>query len=238
MQYNANELGHIVSQMAHNWCNASACAVANAELIKYAERLGVNLSETVLNSFIDDMIKRLTMALEMAQAFVAFEECWRNEANVDELIVGEILEGVVRERQGEWGSAICWENRIASGFTAIGAPLTLRSLFGHVVRNAVEARDDTSDRTHKISAYLENSLDCRRVLVIEDNGQGMSEEVARRATEPFFSTKQGHVGVGLTLVNGMWRSCGGSLEIVSRSGGGTKIKLIQGRYLSETQSDT
>ena len=45
--------------------------------------------------------------------------------------------------------------------------------------------------------------------------------VLRRATEPFFSTKPDHAGVGLTIAQGIWRRHRGSLSIESQPGQGT-----------------
>ncbi len=64
-------------------------------------------------------------------------------------------------------------------------------------------------------------------LRVQDTGEGMSEEVARRALEPFFSTKpRGKgTGLGLSMAYGTLKAHGGDLEIRSRPGQGTEIIL-------------
>ena len=64
-------------------------------------------------------------------------------------------------------------------------------------------------------------------LSVIDNGAGMDEETARRAVEPFFSTKgigKG-TGLGLSMVHGLASQLGGALTIDSRLGSGTRIDL-------------
>ncbi|MCC2633309.1 MAG: uncharacterized protein K0S48_1195 [Ramlibacter sp.] len=63
-------------------------------------------------------------------------------------------------------------------------------------------------------------------MTIDDNGQGMPEEVRRRAVEPFFTTKgeQG-TGFGLAQVYGFMQQVGGDMVIESKVGVGTSIQL-------------
>lgn len=63
---------------------------------------------------------------------------------------------------------------------------------------------------------------------VADTGEGMSEDVLARATEPFFSTKPTGKGTGLGLaqVYGIARQSGGTLRIESKVGEGTTVYLL------------
>jgi PAS domain S-box-containing protein len=65
-------------------------------------------------------------------------------------------------------------------------------------------------------------------ISVEDTGEGMSEEVLARATEPFYSTKPMGKGTGLGLaqVYGIARQSGGTLRIDSRLGEGTRVDIL------------
>jgi signal transduction histidine kinase len=67
----------------------------------------------------------------------------------------------------------------------------------------------------------------RRYLVLRfaDTGKGMSEQQQRMAFRPFFSTKQGGLGVGLMLVKRIMERFGGSVRLSSRQGAGTRVSL-------------
>lgn len=72
-------------------------------------------------------------------------------------------------------------------------------------------------------------------LAVEDNGHGMSAEVAQRAIDPFFTTKplgQGS-GLGLSMVYGFVRQSGGQLRINSQAEQGTCIRLFLPRHVAE-----
>ena len=70
-------------------------------------------------------------------------------------------------------------------------------------------------------------------IKLSDDGPGMSDEVIRRATDPFFSTKQNNAGsgLGLSMVYGFIQQSGGELLIENLRGSenqlsGTQITLI------------
>lgn len=65
-------------------------------------------------------------------------------------------------------------------------------------------------------------------LTITDDGGGMSAEVLRHATEPFFTTKPPGrgTGLGLSVANTVVRELGGSFTIESEEGKGTTIRML------------
>lgn len=64
------------------------------------------------------------------------------------------------------------------------------------------------------------------VVEVSDTGEGMTEEVRKRATEPFYSTKEGAgKGVGLSVVNAMVERYKGKLKIDSGRAVGTHVSL-------------
>ncbi|MDR5857708.1 histidine kinase famiy protein [Caballeronia sp. LZ062] len=64
------------------------------------------------------------------------------------------------------------------------------------------------------------------VICVIDHGEGMTPDVVRRATEPFFTTKGPGTGLGLAMVHGFVQQSHGRLEIDSTPGHGTTIRMI------------
>ncbi|WP_442681333.1 histidine kinase famiy protein [Sphingomonas sp. ASY06-1R] len=65
-------------------------------------------------------------------------------------------------------------------------------------------------------------------VTISDEGIGMSPDVLKRVTEPFFTTKdQGKgTGLGLSMVYGFMKQSGGSLRLYSEEGHGTTARML------------
>ncbi len=65
------------------------------------------------------------------------------------------------------------------------------------------------------------------LISVTDTGEGMSEEVRRRAFEPFFSTKPigSGTGLGLSMVYGFVKQSRGHVQLYSEKGSGTSIRV-------------
>jgi PAS domain S-box-containing protein len=65
------------------------------------------------------------------------------------------------------------------------------------------------------------------VVEVVDTGVGMSEEVSKRAFEPFFTTRaaEGGTGLGLSMVDEFARQCRGTVSIASTPGQGTSVRI-------------
>jgi len=64
-------------------------------------------------------------------------------------------------------------------------------------------------------------------LVVSDDGEGMTQEVANRAFEPFFTTKDvgKGSGLGLSMVYGLAKQLGGTVNIESEPGLGASVTV-------------
>jgi PAS domain S-box-containing protein len=65
------------------------------------------------------------------------------------------------------------------------------------------------------------------VLAVEDNGCGIPPEILEQVMEPFFTTKEigKGTGLGLSMVYGFTQQSGGTMQIHSELGQGTKVEI-------------
>ncbi len=99
----------------------------------------------------------------------------------------------------------------------------------NLARNAVDAMPDGGRLTVRTRALNEAGDDAGQsvTLTVADTGEGMAPEVARKASEPFFTTKERGkgTGLGLSMVTGFAEQSGGRLRIDTAPGQGTRITL-------------
>jgi CheY-like chemotaxis protein len=76
------------------------------------------------------------------------------------------------------------------------------------------------------SAAAREGGDGQVAVCITDEGEGMTPDVMRRATEPFFTTKGPGTGLGLAMVHGFVQQSRGRLDIDSAPGQGTTVRMV------------
>ncbi len=64
------------------------------------------------------------------------------------------------------------------------------------------------------------------VTEVYDTGNGMTEEQVQQCTDPFFTTKKTGTGMGLPMTKMYIRENGGRLEVESRLGEYTAMRII------------
>lgn len=103
----------------------------------------------------------------------------------------------------------------------------LTQLIMNLVINAMDALEGLQDRSPTI-VITTRALPDRVSMVVEDNGRGMDNETLSRVFEAFFTTKPAGkgTGLGLSLCYSITRNHGGTIEIESTLGGGTRVKVI------------
>jgi signal transduction histidine kinase len=69
-------------------------------------------------------------------------------------------------------------------------------------------------------------------VTLQDDGAGMPPEIVRRVAEPFYTTKSGGAGLGLSQVYGFVKQVGGEVTIDSEVGAGTSVHLFFPRDLA------
>ncbi len=102
---------------------------------------------------------------------------------------------------------------------ALDADLFKQALL-NLLLNAQQAMPDGGEITLQASAG-----DSGVSLSVIDTGKGMTPEVAAKVFRPFFSTRQGGTGLGLATTRKIVEAHGGTIEVQSEVGRGSKFTI-------------
>jgi nitrogen fixation/metabolism regulation signal transduction histidine kinase len=105
-----------------------------------------------------------------------------------------------------------------------GDPDLLEQVLINLVRNAAEAV--TGRESPRISLIVENIPGYQVRIKVEDNGRGMNNETLDKIFVPFFSTKPGGTGIGLSLSRQIIMMHQGSIEVTSKEGLGCVVEIL------------
>ncbi|MCH9649247.1 MAG: PAS domain S-box protein [Deltaproteobacteria bacterium] len=110
-----------------------------------------------------------------------------------------------------------------TAFVIQGSEGELQQVFTNLVLNA---HDAMMDRGGEIRVSLSEEGH-RTVVTIEDNGPGIPQERLEKIFQPFFSTKlnRGGTGLGLSISYDIVRRHGGTLNVSSELGVGTRFTV-------------
>ena len=94
------------------------------------------------------------------------------------------------------------------------------------LRGLVQNALDASDKNSQVNLRVESSQNAWWWRIV-DAGEGMNEDVLKRISEPFFTTKApGHgMGLGLFLANNVIERLGGEIKFQSQPGSGTTVTV-------------
>ncbi len=123
----------------------------------------------------------------------------------------------------EGSVALKLENENGSEDLAVaGDEDRLRALFGHMLRNALDATSERGGVTLSLGASGKQAI-----VEISDDGPGMAADfVLNQLFKPFHSTKSGGLGIGAYQCREYARELGGDIEVITSPGSGTTMRIV------------
>ena len=234
-------VGQLTGGVAHDFNNLLTVVRGNLELL--AEDLPGDPDHEELRKLTSDAARAAERGALLTQRLLAFSR--RQNLAPRILAVPELVQGLLDLIRRTLGETIAVETRLDEGVWPILAdPAQLESALLNLAINARDAMPEGgtltigAENTHLTTADLEE-VEARAgpyvVLSVTDDGVGMAPDVAARAVEPFFTTKDvgKGSGLGLSMVYGFTRQSGGLTRIRSRRGVGTSVRLYFPRATAE-----
>jgi two-component system sensor kinase FixL len=184
-------------------------------------RAGANVDPAVTKALAkaEAEARRARETLERVRDYVSSGRLEITQVDVEEL-VGKIVHLIGREADAR-GVAI--EITTGPHLPTIAADaIQIEQLLLNLLSNAVDAASENTDNCGRVALLISQRRD-RVAISVEDNGRGIAAEMADRLFEPFETTKQHGMGLGLTLVRQILEAHRGGLHWENRASGGARF---------------
>ena len=234
-------VGQLTGGLAHDFNNLLTAISGNLEMLE--PRLAKDDDRELLKEAQD----ATELGAQLARRLLAFGR--RSPMRPEPLDLNAVATGMTELLRRTLGEAILFETILEPNL-----PLTMTDpgQVENVLLNlAINARDAMPQGGRLIIETKRAELDPTYaaehtevtpgdyvMLAVTDTGAGMTEEVQRRAFEPFYTTKGPGAGsgLGLSMVHGFVKQSGGHVQIYSEVGRGTTIRIYLPIYGSVESS--
>lgn len=110
-------------------------------------------------------------------------------------------------------------------------PHLMEQVILNLITNAKDAmRQTTSEKVIQVTSAM---YEGRIIISVSDSGPGVPLHMRKRIFDPFYTTKDGGTGIGLSLCHRIVVDHGGSLTVNNKDDGGAEFKIelpVRGEY--------
>lgn len=221
----ANEMGQLVSSLAHELAQPLAAVLSNAQA---ASRLALNdpLDLDEIKSALADIIEdaqRACAVLNHVRRILGKHAVVPHLVNLNNIVedVFLLVKSTAQLRGIRLESALSPEAVLVQG-----DEIPLQQVLLNLITNAMDAMDQLPAERKLLTVRTAlQSGEARGLLVVEDEGPGVEEELRASLFTPFFTTKKDGLGMGLAICSTILTSLGGSIHFKNRSERGAEFRV-------------
>lgn len=207
-------LGELAGQVAHEVRNPLGIMKGAAEM------LATRLTDVSTQRHVAVLLEEVERVNKVVEGILSLGRPLRMQTT--SLVLQDMLQAVVEatiaaspERRGSMRLNLSQTPLIVSGDWEL-----LHLAFSNLIRNALEATPPKG-----MVSVTAHTLGDDAILVIEDTGIGLSPDDLKRLGEPFFSKREGGVGLGFPLARRIIAEHGGSVNVTSALGQGMRLAV-------------
>lgn len=229
-------VGQLTGGVAHDFNNMLAIVMGSLDMAQRRIARG----DHDIGHHLGNAMDGARRAADLTKRLLAFSR--RQPLTPKPLDVNVLIEGMLELLRRAVGENIGIELRLeANLWPTLADPGQLENALINLAVNARDAMPDGGMLTIATMRWTAGDgkgelRDGDYVLIsVRDDGTGMPPDVAARAFEPFYTTKEvgRGTGLGLSQIHGFAVQTGGTAKIASRLGSGTSVDI----YLPRLQGD-
>jgi len=224
-------VGQLAGGIAHDFNNLLQV------IISYAGFLADSVEpETEMHRDVSEVQKAAERAAELTRQLLMFSR--RNVVRPDSIDVNKIVLDAERLMRHTLGEDVNLDVKVPKdpSYVRAGAG-EIDQMLMNLAINSRDAMKHGGELSIVVDSVVPEASDAEAAglspgqyvrIRVEDNGEGMSPEVAAKAFEPFFTTKETGrgTGLGLAMVYGIANRWGGNVSVSTELGVGTTFTLL------------
>lgn len=211
-----NAIGKMAAALAHDFNNVLQ-TISQAATVLEMEDGRTTAERNVITRMIHNAVKRGTEITASVRQYLA-----TGASESQDVDLNEVLEEAIELTRPLWqanrGVSIMRHFQPVSHVSANAADL--RRIFTNLVMNALEAM--SKGGTLSVGCEQQGNSVC---AFVADSGEGIAPERYDRIFHPYFTTKPGGTGLGLSNARNTIQNMGGRLTFQSQLGRGTRFEV-------------
>ncbi len=219
-----NVLGEISASLAHELNQPLTAILANAQALQRQTTLSAAISEDMIES-VSDVIDDVKRAGEVIRRLRSLSE--RRKQHIESVDINMLVaETVALLRSRLIMSQLQVDTKLDPALPMLSCDsIQLQQVFLNLLMNAIDAtaERDPPDRRVLIRTSIVKSRTVE--ISFEDSGSGFKNEPYRNLLEPFYTTKEKGMGMGLAISKSILENVGGRLWAANNKGPGATFYI-------------
>jgi C4-dicarboxylate-specific signal transduction histidine kinase len=203
-------MGHLAASIAHEVNQPIAAVVTAAHAgLRWLDGHPPDLEE--VRQALDAIIKDGTRAGDVIGRIRALIK--KAPPRHDQLDINEAIHEVFEVTRSELlRSGVSLRTELAKGLPLIrGDRIQLQQIVLNLILNAVEAMRDASKGSRDLQISTAEDRSNGVLVAVRDSGPGLNPESLERVFDPFYTTKPGGMGMGLSICRSIVEGHGGRI---------------------------
>ena len=223
-------IGTLAGGIAHDFNNILGAMMGYAELARFKN------ADAKIHPYLDQILTACDRARDLVRQILSFSR--QQETEKRPMAVTPIVKEAMKLLRSSLPATVeIRQSYHISRDTVLADPTQIHQVLMNLCTNALYAMRNQegvlevrleekeiaaagSDQERQVGPYLQ--------LVVRDTGEGIDPAVKDRIFDPFFTTKKAGegTGLGLSVVYGIVRDCGGEIHVESEPGRGTTFTVL------------
>jgi two-component system sensor kinase FixL len=214
-------MGQIGSALAHE-LNQPLTAIMNygkaaARTLEQIDDPRVAKVQQLIGKAVDQTT-RAGNIIRNLRGFVEKREAGRHHENLAKIIEEAIALGLVGSADANIKVTVDLDREMP---TVLVDKVQVQQVLINLIRNGLDAMQATPNRRLSVRAAIQDGDFA--LVTVSDSGPGLPEEVADRLFQPFVTTKEHGMGIGLTICQTIVEAHGGLIWFEPNPGGGVSF---------------